>query len=191
VSMLNNPSNLDRRAFLAMLASVSLAASCPADASPDGLQDWGAAPDFRGIQQWFNSPALSLAGLKGQVVLVDFWTFGCINCLRTLPHVNRWAQSYRDQGLVVVGVHTPEFAFERSASNVQTAIKRHGVQHPVALDNDYATWKAYENQSWPAHYLIDRSGRIRYRHFGEGAYDRTEAAIRTLLAQPRISGSAS
>jgi len=181
--MLNNPSNLDRRAFLAMLASVSLAASCPADASPDGLQDWGAAPDFRGIQQWFNSPALSLAGLKGQVVLVDFWTFGCINCLRTLPHVNRWAQSYR--------VHTPEFAFERSASNVQTAIKRHGVQHPVALDNDYATWKAYENQSWPAHYLIDRSGRIRYRHFGEGAYDRTEAAIRTLLAQPRISGSAS
>jgi hypothetical protein len=89
------------------------------------------------------------------------------------------------------GVHTPEFAFERSASNVQTAIKRHGVQHPVALDNDYATWKAYENQSWPAHYLIDRSGRIRYRHFGEGAYDRTEAAIRTLLAQPRISGSAS
>jgi thiol-disulfide isomerase/thioredoxin len=177
-----DPFNLDRRTFLAMMASLSLSASCPADTTPDGLQDWGAAPDFRGIQQWLNSPALSMPGLKGQVVLVDFWTLGCINCLRTLPHVNRWAQTYRDQGLVVVGVHTPEFATERSASSVQTVIKRHGIQHPVALDNDHATWTAYENQYWPAHYLVDRAGRIRYRHFGEGAHGRTEAAIRILLA---------
>lgn len=171
---------LDRRAFLALLASLPAAAS----ASPDGLQDWGPAPDFRGIQQWFNSPALSLAALRGQVVLVDFWTHACINCLRTLPHVNRWADTYRDQGLAVVGVHTPEFAFERSVSNLQTAIKRYGVKHPVAMDNDYATWKAYENRYWPAHYLVDGRGRIRYRHFGEGEYARTEAAIQALLARP-------
>jgi thiol-disulfide isomerase/thioredoxin len=169
---------LDRRVFLCLLANLPAAAS----AAPDGLHDWGPAPDFRGIRQWFNSPALSLAALKGQVVLVDFWTYACINCLRTLPHVNRWAETYRNQGLVVVGVHTPEFAFERSASNVQAAIKRHGVKYPVAMDNDHATWKAYENRYWPAHYLVDGQGRIRYRHFGEGGYARTEAAIQTLLA---------
>ena len=174
------PHNPGRRAFLALLASLPAAAS----ATPDGLHDWGAAPDFQGIQQWFNTPALSLAALQGQVVLVDFWTYACINCLRTLPHVNRWADTYRDQGLVVVGVHTPEFAFERSAANVQAAIKRHGVKHPVAMDNGYATWKAYENRYWPAHYLIDGRGRIRYRHFGEGEYARTEAAIQTLLGRP-------
>lgn len=171
---------VDRRAFLALLTSLPATVS----ATPDGLQDWGPASDFRGIQQWFNSPPLSLAMLQGQVVLVDFWTFACINCLRTLPHVNRWARTYRDRGLVVVGVHTPEFAFERSASNVQTAIRRHGVEHAVAMDNGYATWKAYDNRYWPAHYLIDARGRIRYRHFGEGEYDRTEAAIQTLLARP-------
>ncbi|MDF3822188.1 thioredoxin family protein [Leptospira sp. 96542] len=171
---------LDRRSFMALLASLP-GAAC---AAPDGLHDWGLAPDFQGIQQWFNSPALSLAALKGQVVLVDFWTHACINCLRTLPHVNRWAETYRDQGLVVVGVHTPEFSFERSASNVQAAIKRHGVKHPVAMDNGYVTWKAYENRYWPAHYLVDGRGRIRYRHFGEGEYARTEAAIQTLLTRP-------
>lgn len=170
----------DRRCFMALLASLP-GAAC---AAPDGLHDWGAAPDFQGIQQWFNSPALSLTALKGQVVLVDFWTHACINCLRTLPHVNRWAETYRDLGLVVVGVHTPEFAFERTASSVQAAIKRHGVKHPVAMDNGYATWKAYDNRYWPAHYLVDGQGRIRYRHFGEGEYARTEAAIQTLLARP-------
>lgn len=178
--MRHTPHSLDRRAFLALLASLPAAAS----ATPDGLHDWGAAPDFQGIQQWFNTPALSLAALQGQVVLVDFWTYACINCLRTLPHVNRWADTYRNQGLVVVGVHTPEFAFERSATNVQAAIKRHGVKHPVAMDNGYATWKAYENRYWPAHYLVDGRGRIRYRHFGEGEYARTEAAIQTLLGRP-------
>ena len=172
---------LARRTFLAALASLPLATS---RAASDGLQDWGAAPELRGLQRWFNSDPLTLAGLRGRAVLIDFWTHACINCLRTLPHVNRWAASYAPQGLVVIGVHTPEFSFERSAANVERAIRRHGVKHPVAMDNDYATWHAYGNQYWPAHYLIDRAGRIRYRHFGEGDYDRTEAAIRAVLAQP-------
>ncbi|MCX2864127.1 thioredoxin family protein [Paucibacter sp. PLA-PC-4] len=177
-------SNPARRCFLAALASLAANAPLTAGASPDGLHDWGDAPDFQGITQWMNTPALSLTQLRGQVVLVDFWTFACINCLRTLPQVNRWAETYRAQGLVVVGVHTPEFAFERSASAVQAAMKRHSVRHPVAMDNNYATWKAYENTYWPAHYLVDGRGRIRYRHFGEGEYARTEAAIQALLARP-------
>lgn len=153
-------------------------------AAPDETHDWGPAPDFRGITQWFNSPALSMTSLRGRVVLVDFWTHACINCLRTLPHVNRWAEAYRDQGLTVVGVHTPEFAFERSAANVSAALRRYGVKHPIAMDNDYSTWNAYENLYWPAHYLVDGTGRIRYRHFGEGEYGRTEDVIRTLLSRP-------
>jgi len=116
------------------------------------------------------------------VVLVDFWTYACINCIHTLPYVNRWAERYTPHGLTVVGVHTPEFPFERSASNVEAAMRRHGVKHPVAQDNRYGTWKAYSNQYWPATYLIDAQGRIRYKHFGEGEYERTEGVIRTLLA---------
>ncbi|OYU98549.1 MAG: thioredoxin [Burkholderiales bacterium PBB5] len=154
------------------------------DSRSDGLHDWGPAPDFQGITQWLNSPPLSLASLRGQVVLVDFWTHACINCLRTLPQVNRWAAQFRDSGLVVVGVHTPEFAFERPVASVQAAVRRHGVRHAVAIDNGYATWKAYDNRYWPAHYLVDGQGRIRLRHFGEGDHARTEAAIRTLLARP-------
>ncbi|MBT9443191.1 MAG: redoxin domain-containing protein, partial [Acidovorax sp.] len=118
----------------------------------------------------------------GRVVLVDFWTYACINCIRTLPHVNRWAEQYTPQGLTVVGVHTPEFPFERLTANVEAAMRRHGVKHPVAQDNRYGTWKAYSNQYWPAAYLIDAQGRIRYKHFGEGEYERTEAVIRALLA---------
>jgi len=117
------------------------------------------------------------------VVLVDFWTYACVNCIRTLPHVNRWAETYRQAGLVVVGVHTPEFAFERSTENLETAMRRHGVKHAVAQDNRYATWKAWRNQYWPAHYLVDARGRIQYKHFGEGAYDRTDATIQHLLAE--------
>lgn len=145
------------------------------------LHDGGPAPELVGLGPWYNSPPLTLAGLRGQIVLIDFWTHGCINCLRTLPHVNRWAARYRDAGLVVIGVHSPEFAFERSPERVRTAIRRFGVRHAVALDNDHATWTAWANRYWPAHYLVDRAGRIRYRHFGEGDYDRTEAAIVTLL----------
>ncbi|MBN1529933.1 MAG: cytochrome c biogenesis protein DipZ [Thermoleophilaceae bacterium] len=151
-----------------------------------GLPVLGAAPDFTGNQMWFNTPAerrLSLRELRGKVVLVDFWTYTCINCIRTLPYLKAWDERYGDDGLVIVGVHTPEFPFERSAGNVAEAIGQNGIRYAVAQDNDYATWNAYGNQYWPAKYLIDAEGRVRYLHFGEGAYDRTEGAIRRLLAE--------
>lgn len=166
-----------RRAMLGLLAA---GAALPALATAP-LQDRGAAPEFTGIEQWLNSPPLTLAGLRGQVVLVDFWTYSCINCIRTLPHVNGWAEKYKEAGLVVVGVHTPEFGFERSTANVKAAVARLGVKHPVAQDNRYATWKAYNNRYWPAHYLVDKRGRIQYVHFGEGDYARTEGVIHALL----------
>ena len=140
-----------------------------------------AAPNFVGINSWLNSGPLSIADLRGKVVLVDFWTYGCINCTRTLPHVTRLYDTYQDRGLVVVGVHTPEFPFEKVTSNVQTAIKRHGIKYPVAQDNDYATWKAYHNQYWPAQYIIDRNGTIVFEHAGEGRYDEIERTIQKLL----------
>src|ERR671938_1485131 len=152
------------------------------------LADYGRAPDFSRIADWLNTPGdrpLSLASLRGKVVLVDFWTYSCINCLRTLPHLEAWDKAYRKDGLVIVGVHTPEFAFEHSLSNVRKATRRLGVRYPVALDNDYATWNAYSNQYWPAEYLIDRRGHVRHYHFGEGEYDRTEQLIRQLLAPER------
>jgi len=147
------------------------------------LRDFGRAPEFTGISRWINSEPLTLRKLRGKVVLVDFWTYSCINCLRTLPHVKAWDRTYRDRGLVVVGVHTPEFAFEYVPGNVQSAVRRLGVEYPVALDNDYGTWNAFQNQYWPAKYLIDRRGHLRYYHFGEGEYDTTEARIRTLLGE--------
>jgi cytochrome c biogenesis protein CcdA/thiol-disulfide isomerase/thioredoxin len=155
-------------------------------ATDASLRDYGAAPDFAGISHWLNTPAgrpLSLARLRGRVVLVDFWTYSCINCLRTLPHVEAWDAAYRRRGLTIVGVHTPEFAFEHVESNVRAAVHRLGVRYPVALDNDYATWNAYSNQYWPAKYLIDGRGHVRYVHFGEGEYDRTESLIRRLLGE--------
>jgi len=170
---------IERRTFLATL--LALSAGQTAHAAPS-FYDHGAAPEFSGIDQWLNTPPLTMAGLRGKVVLIDFWTYACVNCLRTLPYINRWARLYRQQGLVVVGVHTPEFPFERSTANLQTAMDRFGVKHPVAQDNRYATWKAYDNKYWPATYLVDANGRIQYRHFGEGAYEETEAAIRVLLA---------
>lgn len=168
-----------------LLATVAAAAALPARAgvSASELPDFGAAPEFAGIERWLNSEPLTMSGLRGRVVMVDFWTFACINCQRTMPHVNAWAERYAAQGLTIVGVHTPEFPFERSADNVASAMKRQGIRHPVALDNRYATWKAYANQYWPAAYLIDAQGRIRYKHFGEGEYARTESVIRALLAQ--------
>jgi cytochrome c biogenesis protein CcdA/thiol-disulfide isomerase/thioredoxin len=146
----------------------------------------GDAPGFTGNQRWFNTPGakrLTLAGLRGKVVLVDFWTYTCINCIRTLPYVEAWYTRYRDRGLVVVGVHTPEFGFEKDAGNVATAIRQNGLRYPVAQDNDYRTWTAYGNQFWPAKYLIDARGQVRYTHFGEGEYGKTEAAIRALLEE--------
>jgi thiol-disulfide isomerase/thioredoxin len=172
--------DLRRRALLGSM--LALGACGAAAATPNLLRDHGSAPEFTGIERWLNSPPLTLSALRGKVVLVDFWTYSCINCLRTLPHVNRWATTYKAQGLVVVGVHTPEYAFERSSANVQAALRRLDVAHPVAQDNRYATWKAYGNQYWPAVYLVDARGQIRFKHFGEGRYQDTEAAIQALLA---------
>jgi cytochrome c biogenesis protein CcdA/thiol-disulfide isomerase/thioredoxin len=148
------------------------------------LHDYGAAPDFAGIAHWLNTPndrALSIGALRGKVVLVDFWTYSCINCLRTLPHLQAWYAAYRKDGLDIVGVHTPEFAFEHVLGNVEGAVRRQQVTWPVALDNSYATWNAYSNQYWPADYLVDQHGDVRDIHFGEGDYSGTEQDIRTLL----------
>jgi thiol-disulfide isomerase/thioredoxin len=152
-------------------------------AEPSTLQNFGSAPELARIERWLNGPPRTLAGLRGKVVLVDFWTYSCINCLRTLPHLKAWYAAYHARGLEIVGVHTPEFAFERVASNVSAATRRLGVTWPVALDNDYATWKAFGNQYWPAEYLIDKRGRLRNVHFGEGEYPQTEASIRELLGE--------
>jgi len=149
-----------------------------------GLPDYGPAPDFANVTEWVNTKPLTLAGLRGKVLLIDFWTYSCINCLRTLPHVEAWAARYEQAGLVVVGVHTPEFAFEHVPSNVKANARRLGVRYPIAIDNGYGTWNAWGNQYWPAEYLVDRSGRVREAHFGEGDYDKTEAAIRELLGAP-------
>jgi len=145
------------------------------------LKDYGAAPDVHDISAWINSRPLSLSDLRGKVVLVDFWTYSCINCLRTLPYLKAWDARYRSKGLVILGVHTPEFAFERDLGNVRAAVKRLGVGYPVALDNGYGTWKAYSNNYWPADYLVDQAGRVRDVHFGEGDYAKTERNIRLLL----------
>jgi cytochrome c biogenesis protein CcdA/thiol-disulfide isomerase/thioredoxin len=148
------------------------------------LDDYGPAPEFVGNDRWFNSEPLTLAGLRGRVVLIDFWTYTCINCIRTLPHLVAWDRAYRDAGLTIVGVHSPEFTFERKASNVARAISQNGIRYPVAQDNAMATWNAWSNQYWPAKYLIDARGNVRYAHFGEGDYEETEEAIRALLAEP-------
>ena len=153
-----------------------------------GLEQCGPAPGFRGIQQWLNTPdgqPLSLAALRGKVVLVDFWAYSCINCQRELPHVEAWAKDYAADGLVVVGVHTPEYAFEHVPSNVAAGVHRLGLTFPVALDNSYDTWNAYDNQSWPASYLIDAQGRIRHISIGEGDYTSEEQLIRQLLVAAR------
>ncbi|BBP98568.1 cytochrome C biogenesis protein DipZ [Burkholderia sp. SFA1] len=143
----------------------------------------GALPPLDGAVQWLNSPPLTKEALRGKVVLVDVWTYSCINCLRTLPYLKSWAQKYRDQGLVVIGVHAPEFAFERNVDNVKQAVHDLGIDYPVAIDNNYAIWRALNNQYWPAHYFIDAQGNIRYHHFGEGDYAHSERVIQTLLAE--------
>ena len=140
-------------------------------------------PTSRGVTRWFNSQPLTLKGLRGKVVLIDFWTYTCINCLRTLPYLRAWDERYRDRGLTIVGVHTPEFAFEKDSGNVRDAIARNHLRYAVAQDNDYGTWDAWSNQYWPAKYLIDAKGQVRYAHFGEGDYAVTEVAIRSLLAE--------
>jgi len=161
-----------------LAAAVTLfGASAGANAAP------AEAPEFSGINQWLNSEPLSMKQLRGKVVLVDFWTYDCINCINTLSHVVKWHDQYKDKGLVVIGVHTPEYAFERKTENVRAALKRFDIRYPVAQDNRYATWNAYNNRYWPAFYLINKNGQVVYTHFGEGQYEQTEARIQQLLAQ--------
>ncbi|HZO37006.1 MAG TPA: cytochrome c biogenesis protein DipZ [Solirubrobacteraceae bacterium] len=171
----------------------------PSSSTADGgatpvLTDIGVAPEFAGNQRWFNTPGnkpLTLKGLRGRVVLVDFWTYSCINCLRTLPYLKAWDRRYRAAGLTVVGVHAPEFPFEKDAGNVAEAIDREGIRYPVVQDNELATWNAYGNQGWPSEFFIDASGHVRFHHYGEGAYAEKERVIRALLAEAgRSAGSA-
>jgi cytochrome c biogenesis protein CcdA/thiol-disulfide isomerase/thioredoxin len=160
----------------------SVLAASVADTRP-ALTDEGRFPDLSGAVAWLNSPPLSSKALKGKVVLIDFWTYSCINCLRALPYVEGWASKYKAAGLVVIGVHTPEFAFEKERTNVEKAVRDLKVSYPVAIDSDYAIWKAFNNEYWPAHYFIDGKGRMRYHHFGEGEYAESEQVIQELLKE--------
>ena len=159
-----------------MVMTASAAAQPP-------LDDEGPFPDLGGAVGWINSPSLSAKSLRGKVVLIDFWTYSCINCLRALSYIEGWAEKYKDAGLVVIGVHTPEFAFEKERSNVEKAVRDLKVTYPVAIDSDYAIWRAFNNQYWPAHYFIDGKGRIRHHHFGEGEYEESERIIQELLKE--------
>ncbi|BDU20597.1 cytochrome c biogenesis protein DipZ [Dyella sp. GSA-30] len=155
----------------------------PARKQGEPLPVEGEMPSIDGATQWFNSPPLTAAALRGKVVVVDFWTYSCINCIRALPYTRAWADKYKDHGLVVIGVHSPEFAFEKDADNVRDAVKNFDIHYPVAVDSNYAIWKAFSNEYWPAHYFIDAKGQIRHHHFGEGEYQQSEDVIRQLLTE--------
>ena len=148
----------------------------------------GELPSLGSATEWINSQPLTAAGLRGKVVLIDFWTYTCINWLRSLPYVCAWAEKYKDQGLVVIGVHSPEFAFEKDIDNVRRAAKDMRVDYPIAIDNDYAIWRAFKNQYWPALYFVDAQGHIRHHQFGEGEYEQSEMIIQHLLAEAGIGG---
>jgi thiol-disulfide isomerase/thioredoxin len=164
-------------AAVRMLLVASVLASTPANAIDQ-------APDpVSATAQWLNSPPLTSEMLRGKVVLVEFWTYGCVNCQRTLPYVKAWSAKYRQDGLLVIGVHTPEFGFEKDRDNVERAVRDLGITYPVVMDNQYEIWNAYKNRYWPAQYLIDAQGRLRHTHFGEGAYQETEQMIQKLLAE--------
>jgi cytochrome c biogenesis protein CcdA/thiol-disulfide isomerase/thioredoxin len=167
----------------AMAAGPAMMARRAMASAADTLPVEGKLPSLGGAVQWLNSAPLTAEQLKGKVVLVDFWTYSCINCLRSLPYTKAWAEKYRDQGLVVIGVHAPEFAFERDLNNVRKAVKDQGITFPVAVDNNYAIWRAFNNQYWPAHYFIDAKGQIRHHHFGEGDYAQSEQVIQQLLEE--------
>ena len=173
-----------------MAANPAMMMKAKPSAVEESLPVEGGAPSLSGAVEWLNSPPLTMEALKGKVVLVDFWTYSCINCLRAIPYVRAWADKYRDQGLVVIGVHAPEFAFEKNLDNVKKAVSDLKIDYPVAIDNDYAIWRAFDNQYWPAHYFIDAQGRIRHHHFGEGDYDGAERVIQQLLAEAGKSASA-
>jgi cytochrome c biogenesis protein CcdA/thiol-disulfide isomerase/thioredoxin len=166
-----------------MSGNPAMMMTAKSEAQAKDLPVEGSLPALSGAVEWLNSPPLTVDALKGKVVLVDFWTYSCINCLRAIPYVRAWAEKYKDQGLVVIGVHAPEFAFEKNVNNVRAAIASLGITYPVAVDNDYAIWSAFNNQYWPAHYFIDAEGQIRHHHFGEGDYDESERVIQQLLAE--------
>lgn len=181
-----NITNLEQRlldkAVPADMAATSSVQQTSGAAGADALPVLGAAPELAGLGQWINSAGIaSMEELRGKVVLVDFWTYSCINCIRTLPYLQAWHDTYADQGLVIIGVHAPEFQFEKKYDNVLAAVQQYGITYPVVQDNDFALWRAYSNRYWPAKYLIDQEGNVRYRHFGEGNYQETEDAIRSLL----------
>ncbi|MBC3362863.1 cytochrome c biogenesis protein DipZ [Pseudomonas sp. SWRI154] len=157
-----------------------------ASSMPD-LQSQGAMPSLDGAVQWLNSPPLDREALRGKVVLVDFWTYDCINCQHTLPYVNDWARKYEKDGLVVIGVHTPEYGYEKIIANVRDQVRKLDIQYPVAIDNQYAIWRAFNNQYWPAHYFIDAKGQVRYSHFGEGQYGEQEQVIQQLLQEAKAT----
>jgi cytochrome c biogenesis protein CcdA/thiol-disulfide isomerase/thioredoxin len=179
---------LDRFHPATSQAATSRAAAATSVGAGDTLPVLDIMPPLDGATAWLNSPPLTTEALKGKVVLIDFWTYSCINCLRAIPYVRAWAEKYKDKGLVVIGVHSPEFAFERNIDNVKKAVASLGITYPVAIDNDYAIWRAFDNQYWPAHYFIDAKGRIRHEHFGEGEYDESERVIQKLLVEAGQSG---
>ena len=169
--MVNRKSAFPARLVLSALTFLMISAACTS------FQ----APEITGIRAWINSEPLTIEGLRGKVVLVDFWTYTCVNCIRTFPYLKQWHAKYADDGLVIIGIHSPEFEFEKDYANVLQATRDNGITWPVAQDNDFETWSNYSNSFWPAKYLIDKDGIVRYTHFGEGAYDETERQIRKLL----------
>jgi thiol-disulfide isomerase/thioredoxin len=176
-----------RLSFVAAIAAVviCMAVSAPSIEAQDPPSIVGSSPlpGLSGATGWINSPPLTAKQLRGKVVLVDFWTYSCINCLRAVPYVRAWADKYKDSGLVVIGVHTPEFNFEGQMPNVEKAVKKFGITYPVALDSNQAIWNAFHNEYWPAHYFIDAKGKVRFEHFGEGDYDQSERWIQQLLKE--------
>ncbi|MDX2083104.1 MAG: thioredoxin family protein [Rickettsiales bacterium] len=169
-------------AFAMFLASSNISSAFAKTDLKDALNITYQAPEIIGIEKWFNGNAQKISNLKGKVVLIDFWTYSCINCLRTLPHIKELHEKYGDKGLVIIGIHAPEFEFEKNPQNVENAVKRFGIKYLVALDNSLSTWKNFDNHYWPAHYLINQQGKVVYEHFGEGKYDVMENNIAALLA---------
>jgi thiol-disulfide isomerase/thioredoxin len=181
---------MNRASYMAICSMLAISMAGVFLSAQVVASDRMAAP-LTGATQWLNSTPLNGEMLRGKVVLVDFWTYSCSNCLNALPHVKAWDEKYRSQGLVVIGVHTPEFDAEKNRQNVEQAIKRLGVAYPVAMDNQYTIWNAYGNKYWPAQYLIDAQGRLRYQHYGEGAYREIESNIQALLKEAQQDTSAS
>ncbi len=180
---ISSPALTRRQSLGAAFVGAAALALGAGPARAETLAVEGEMPALAGGGKWFNSAPLTREALRGRVVLVDFWTYSCINCQRTLPYVRDWHAKYHDRGLTVIGVHTPEFAYEKISGNVRSAIERFGIRYPVVQDNDYAIWRAFGNQYWPAFYFIDARGRIRRHHFGEGAYELNEEAVRQLLTE--------